>query len=123
MFECCHSGENKPAGHSLVEERGMRFLLILGWSLMMAMAAMPAAAASLDSGGNAKFSGRALSSRSPAPRRTDNRAPQPGAGETERNGMSIDERRQLRRDIENAGREIYRKPERGRRGGGRSGRR
>jgi hypothetical protein len=101
----------------------MKFLLFLGWGLMMAVAAMPAAAASVHSGGNAESSGQARPSRSLAPRRIDNRAPQPGARETERTSMSIDQRRQLRRDIENAGREIYRNPAPGRRGGGRSGRR
>ena len=46
----------------------------------------------------------------PAPQRADKPAPQrevPAPGETDRGRMSPDERRQLRRDIQDAGKDIY----------------
>jgi hypothetical protein len=60
--------------------------------------------------------------------------PQPGAGpvpqrdtrapsDTDRNRMSADERHQLRRDIQNAGKDIYRPAQAGRGDGRRSGQR
>jgi hypothetical protein len=98
----------------------MKFLvLLLAWGLMLAVASMPAAAAPVDSGGNAGPSVQLPSSR-PAPRREADRPPRIGAGETEDSRMSVDERRQLRRDIENAGRDIYRTAAQRRGGGHRS---
>jgi len=108
IFERCHGAERKARNGRPVEERGMKFLvLLLAWGLMLAGASMPAAAAPVDSHGNAGSSVQLPSSR-PVPRREADRPARLGAGETEGSRMSVDERRQLRRDIENAGRDIYR---------------
>jgi hypothetical protein len=123
MFKWRHGAERNAMESGPVEERSMKFLVYLGWSLMVAAVSMPAAAAPGDSNGNAGFSVQVPSPQPLAPRETDRPARQLGSGEVERSSMSVDERRQLRRDIENAGREIYRNPAQGRRGGGRSGRR
>jgi hypothetical protein len=93
-----------------IEEQGMKLFLILGWSLMAAAAAIPAAAAPFDSGTNFQPfvqnqpppPGPQREADRPAPQR-DTRAP----GEADRGRMSPDERRQLRRDIKDAGRDIY----------------
>ncbi len=63
----------------------------------------------------------------PAPQR-DAARPEPqrdprGAGGADRGRMSPDERNQLRRDIQDAGRDIYRPAQQGRGDGRRSGRR
>jgi len=124
----------------------MRFFLVLGWSLMAAAAAIPAAAAPFGSGANFRpfmqsqpswrGSQREVDRRTPqrevdrrtpqreVDRRTpqrevDRRTPQREAerpvpqretrvpGEADRGRMSPDERRQLRRDIQDAGKDIY----------------
>ena len=101
----------------------MKYLGLLGWGLMLAAASMPAAAAPVDSGGNPGSLMRVPASQ-PGPRReADSPAPQRGADDTGRSRMSADERRQLRRDIQNAGRAIYRSAAQGRGGGQRPGRR
>ena len=105
----------------------MEFLLVLGWGLMAAVAAMPATAAPFDSGSDFRPFMQNQPSRPdprreaerPAPQR-DTRAPAPG--EADRARMSPEERRQLRRDIQDAGRDIYRPARQGRgdpRGSGR----
>jgi hypothetical protein len=97
-----------------VEEQGMKLFLVLGWGLMVAVAAIPAAAAPFDSGADFRpfmqnqppWFGppQRDAGRPPPPPQRDMRPP----GEAERGRMSPDERRQLRRDIQNAGRDIYR---------------
>ncbi|HUX25609.1 MAG TPA: hypothetical protein VMV87_13455 [Burkholderiales bacterium] len=100
----------------------MKFLVVfLAWGLMLAAASMPAAAAPVDSGGNAGSSMQARSPQPLAPRETDRPARQLGPGGIDGNRMSVDERRQLRRDIENAGRDIYRTAAQRRNSGRRSG--
>lgn len=96
-------------------ERGMKFVPSLsGWSLMLAVASMPAAAAPVYSDGNPGSSVQVPSS-PPGPRRgADVPAPQRAAGEAGRGHMSVDERRQLRRDIRDAGKDIYRSARQGR---------
>jgi hypothetical protein len=90
----------------------MKLFLVLGWGLMMAGAAIPAAAAPFDSGADFRpfmqnqppwFGPQRDAGRPPPPPQRDTRPP----GETERGRMSPDERRQLRRDIQDAGRDIY----------------
>jgi hypothetical protein len=88
----------------------MKAFLVLGWSLMVAVAAIPAAAAPFDSG--ASFQPfMQYQPPPPGPQRgADRLAPQRDArapGEADRGRMSPDERRQLRRDIQDAGRDIY----------------
>jgi hypothetical protein len=110
----------------------MRLFLVLSWGLMAAGAAIPAAAAPFNSGPELRpyvqypppwygprrdgsganirpylqnqppWYGPPRNANGPPPQR-DMRAP----GEPERGRMSPDERRQLRRDIQDAGREIY----------------
>jgi hypothetical protein len=88
----------------------MKLFLVLGWSLMAAVAAISAPAAPFDSGANFRPSvqnqplppGPQREADRPAPQR-ETRVP----GEADRGRMSPDERRQLRRDIQNAGRDIY----------------
>jgi hypothetical protein len=101
----------------------MKFLVYLGYGLMMAAVSMPAAAGPGGSDGDAGYSVQIPPPQPLAPRETDRPARQLGPGEIERSRMSVDERRQLRRDIENAGRVIYRSAPHARRGGPRSGRR
>lgn len=96
----------------------MKILLVLGWGLMAALAAMPAAAAPFDSGGDVRPFMQNRPSR-PDPRREVERpAPQQRdahpPGEADRARMSPEERRQLRRDIQDAGRDIYRPARQGR---------
>jgi hypothetical protein len=93
----------------------MKYLLVLGWCLMAAAAAIPAAAAPFGSGAYFRpyMQNRPLR---PEPRRDAVRPdpqrdavrpePRPPA-EADRGRMSPDERRQLRRDIQDAGRDIY----------------
>lgn len=112
----------------------MRLFLVLGWGLMAAGAAIPAAAAPFDSGpdlrpfvqypppwfGSPQRDGSRADFRpyvqnppqwyGPPPRDPNGPPPQRDArppGVPERGRMSPDERLQLRRDIQNAGREIY----------------
>lgn len=90
----------------------MKLFRVLGWGLMLVAVASPAAGA-FDSGGNPESSVQIPASQ-PGPRReADHSAPQRGSGETERR-MSADERRQLRRDIQDAGKDIYRPVRQGR---------
>ena len=98
----------------------MKLFLVLGWGLMAAVAAIPAAAAPFGSGANFRpfmqnqrsWPGPQREADRPGPQREaaqarlpqrDMRAP----GEADRGRMSPDERRQLRRDIQDAGRDIY----------------
>jgi hypothetical protein len=97
-------------GCRLIEEQGMKVFLVLGWGLMAAGAAIPVAAAAFDSGANF----RPFTQNQPVPpglqREADRPVPQRmtrAPGEAERGRMSPDERRQLRRDIQDAGRDIY----------------
>lgn len=133
----------------------MKLFLVLGWGLMAAVAAIPAAAAPFGSGANFRpfmqdqrsWSGPQREAARPGPRRqaarsgpqrevarpgpqreADRPGPQrevarPGPqreadrfgpqretrapGEADRGRMSPDERRQLRRDIQDAGRDLY----------------
>jgi hypothetical protein len=97
----------------------MKRFLVLGLGLMAAVAAISAAAGPFDSGVNfrplmqnqpsppgpqrgADRPGPQREADRPAPQR-DTRAP----GEADRGRMSADERRQLRRDIQDAGKDIY----------------
>ncbi len=99
----------------------MKLSLILGLSLLVAAAAMPAAAAPFGYGGYfrpyvqnqqpSRFDQRREADR-PAPRREMPQREMPRremrpAPDTNRGRMSPDERRQLRRDIQDAGRDIY----------------
>jgi len=108
MFKWRHGAERKAMESGPVEERGMKVFVYLGWSLMMAAISMPAAAAPGDAGVHAGSTMQVPSPQLLAPRETDRPARQRGPREIERSRMSVDERRQLRRDIENAGRDIYR---------------
>jgi len=94
----------------------MKLSLVLGLGLLVAAAAIPAAAAPFGYGGN--FRPYMQNQRSwPGPQReADRRTPQREMppqrdmrvpGEADRGRMSPDERRQLRRDIQDAGRDIY----------------
>jgi hypothetical protein len=115
-----HRGGKRKAvdGCRLIEEQGMKVFLVLGWGLMAAAAAIPAAAAPFDFepdfrpfiqnqppspwfGPPQRDAGRPP----PPPPQRDMRPP----GEPDRGRMSPDERRQLRRDIQDAGRDIYRR--------------
>ena len=99
----------------------MKLFQVLGWGLMLVAVASPAAGA-FDSGGNPESSVQIPASQ-PGPRReADQSAPQRGENETDRARMSADERRQLRRDIQDAGKDIYRPVRQGRRDPRRSGR-
>lgn len=85
----------------------MKLFRVLGWGLMLVAIASPAAGP-FDSGGNPGSSVQVPATQ-PGPRReADRSAPQRGENETDRGRMSADERRQLRRDIQDAGRDIYR---------------
>ncbi len=104
----------------------MKFLLVLGWGLMATVAAMPAPAAPFDSGADFRSFMQNQPSRPEPQREAERPAPQrdtraPGE-EADRARMSPEERRQLRRDIQDAGRDIYRPARQGRgdpRGSGR----
>jgi hypothetical protein len=107
----------------------MKLLLVLGWGLMMAGAAIPAAAAPFDSSPDfrpyVQYQPLPYLQNQPSPyvqnqppwfgpQRDAGRPPPPQRdalppGEPARGRMSPDERRQLRRDIQNAGRDIYRR--------------
>ena len=97
-----------------IEEHGMKRFLVWGWCLVAAVVAIPAAAAPFNS--RAYFRpymqnqpsrpGPQREADRPAPQR-DMRAPGPAPGPADRGRMSPDERRQLRRDIQDAGRDIY----------------
>jgi hypothetical protein len=116
-------------GWRWIEEQGMKAFLVFGWSLMVAVAAIPAAAAPFDS--DASFRPFMQYQPPPGPQReADRPAPQRDArapGEADRGRMSPDERRQLRRDIQDAGRDIYHRdqqaPRRNQQAPRRSGRR
>jgi hypothetical protein len=88
----------------------MKFILVLSCGLMAAVASMPSMAAPFDSGADFRpfMQNQPLP---PGPRReADRYAPQREMrppGEADRGRMSPDERRQLRRDIHDAGRDIY----------------
>jgi len=92
----------------------MKRFLVWGWCLAAAVAAIPAAAAPFNS--RAYFRpymqnqpsrpGPQREADRPAPQR-DMRAPGPAPGPADHGRMSPDERRQLRRDIQDAGRDIY----------------
>jgi hypothetical protein len=106
----------------------MKLFLVLGWGLMAAVAAVPAAAAPFGSGANFRPSMQNQRSQ-PSPQREvyrpgpQRQAARPGPqreadrfgpqretrapGEADRGRMSPDERRQLRRDIQDAGRDLY----------------
>jgi hypothetical protein len=106
----------------------MKVFLVLGWGLMAAVAAMPAAAAPFGHGANFRPFVQSQPSWRGSQREADRRAPQREAnrpvpqreaqrpvpqretrapGEADRGRMNPDERRQLRRDIQDAGRDIY----------------
>lgn len=95
----------------------MKLSPIVGLGLLVAAAAMPAAAAPHGYGGYfrpyvqneqpSRFGQRREADR-PAPRREmPQRELRPAPDNTNRGRMSPDERRQLRRDIQDAGRDIY----------------
>jgi hypothetical protein len=102
-----------------IEEQGMKRFLVLGWCLMAAVAAIPAAAAPYNSGAYFRPYMQDQRSRPGTQREADRRGPQREAdrsapqrelrapGDADRGRMSPDERRQLRRDIQDAGRDIY----------------
>ncbi len=105
----------------------MKFLTIVCCSLVAAGIAIPAAADAYDPGFRPYIQGQGQAQGAEqAPRRgadrpmpqRDMRAPD----EADRGRMSPDERRQLRRDIQDAGKEIYRPAPQGRGDGRRSGR-
>jgi hypothetical protein len=86
----------------------MRFFLVLGCGLMAAAIAIPAAAAPSDADASSRLFMQDQQAR-PAPQRE---APAPQRelrppGEADRGRMNPDERRQLRRDIQDAGKDIY----------------
>lgn len=88
----------------------MKFILILSWGLMAAVAALPSMAAPFDSGADFRPFMQNQPSRPGPQREADRSAPQRETrppGEADRGRMSPDERRQLRRDIHDAGRDIY----------------
>lgn len=108
----------------------MKFLTIIACALIAAGIAIPAAADAYDLGfrpfiqaqGQGQGQGQG-----PAPRRAAEQ-PMPqrdmrGPEQNDRGRLSPDERRQLRRDIQDAGKDIYRPAPQGRGEGRRSGRR
>ena len=109
----------------------MRFMGVFSFGLVVAAAAVPAAAQQFYGGFRPYSQGQYAhgQGQGPAPQRGMERSlPQRdarGAGEADRGRMSPDERRQLRRDIQDAGRDIYhparqapREPRERRRSGG-----
>jgi len=84
--------------------------VMAGWALML-VAAAPAPAAG-PFGGNLQFRPYAQQQRPrPEPQRdADRRQPQPqrDAGQNERGRLSPEERQKLRRDIHDAGKDLYR---------------
>jgi hypothetical protein len=85
----------------------MKFSRFFGVGLMLVAVASPAAGP-YEAGGNPASSVQVPASQ-PRPRReADRPTPQRGEDETDRGHMSADERRQLRRDIQDAGKDIYR---------------
>ncbi len=98
----------------------MRLLGILCLGLIAAVSANPAAADPFERGMGLRPMVQDKRPRPepkraaerPAPQRVEKPAPQretPAPGEADRGRMSPDERRQLRRDIEDAGKDIYRR--------------
>ena len=106
----------------------MKRFLVLGWCLMAAVAAIPAAAAQFNSRAYFRPYMQNQPSRPGPQREADMRGPQREAdrrgpqresdrsapqresrapGDADRGRMSPDERRQLRRDIQDVGRDIY----------------
>jgi hypothetical protein len=97
----------------------MKLFLVLGWSLMATAAAIPAAAAPFNSDPDLRpfvqyppawFGPPQRDGSRPDSRPYVQNAPQwygPPPRVPERGRMSPDERLQLRRDIQNAGRDIY----------------
>lgn len=120
IYNWHHGGKRKAVdGSRPIEEQGMKLFLVLGWGLIAAVAAIPAAAAPFGSGANFRpfmqnqrtWPGPQREAGRPGPQR-DAASPVPqrdmrGPGEADRGRMSPDERRQLRRDIQDAGRDIY----------------
>ena len=100
----------------------MKLFRALGWGLMLAAVASAAAGPS-DSGANPGSSVQVPASPPGPQREADRPAPQGAAGEGGRGRMSVDERRQLRRDIQDAGKDIYRPARHARGETPRSGRR
>ena len=104
----------------------MKFSTIVFCGLIVAGSAFPALAAPFERGmgfrpmvqDQRSRPGREREAERPAPRR-DMR----GSGEAERGRMNPEERRQLRRDIQDAGKDIYRAPRDRRDDPRRSGRR
>ncbi|MHB8666511.1 MAG: hypothetical protein ACYC7B_03210 [Burkholderiales bacterium] len=92
----------------------MNLLRVLGWGLMLVAVTSPAAGP-FDSGSNPGSSVQFPIPPQGPQRETGNPAPRRVSGEVGREPMSADERRQLRRDIQDAGKDIYR-PARQRRG-------
>ncbi len=85
----------------------MKLFRFLGWGMMLVAVASPAVGP-VDSSGNPASSVQVPATQ-PGPRReADRPAQQRGEGATDRGRMSADERRQLRRDIQDAGKDIYR---------------
>ncbi len=88
----------------------MNVFLVLGCGLLVASAAIPSAAAPFDSGADIRPFMQNQPSRPSPQREADPPAPQRetrAPGEADRVRMSPDERRQLRRDIQDAGKDIY----------------
>lgn len=118
--------------------RSMRLLAAFACGLIAASAAVPAAADTFSRGFGPYIQGQGLGQgqgqgqgqsqgQGLTPRRGSDRAmPQRdsrGADESDRGRMSPEERRQLRQDIQDAGKDIYRSPRQGRGDPRRSGRR
>jgi hypothetical protein len=113
IYNWHHGGKRKALdGCRLIEEQGMKVFLVLGWGLMAAAAAIPAAAAPFDFEPDFRPFMQNQPLR-PGPQREADRPGPPRdmrvPGEADRGRMSPDERRQLRRDIQDAGRDIYRR--------------
>jgi hypothetical protein len=93
-----------------VEEQGMKFAPIFCLCLIAAAIATPAAADPFERGTGFRPFVQDQRPR-PEPQRDADRPPPPrdtrAPGEAERGRMSPDERRQLRRDIQDAGKDIY----------------
>jgi len=88
----------------------VKFLTIVCLGLVTAASANPAAADPLERGTGFRPNGKDERPRPEPKRAADRPAPQretPAAGEAGRGRMSPDERRQLRRDIQDAGTDIY----------------